>query len=143
MSVQTALLEASLLTNTINVSRHGRAALFTNFKLGLTLESRGDIRTVAALEGRLIPATASFPRGSEEARVPLGTLITHTLRLALTAIASILADARADKIARGGTFVVDYVVTVPGGWDELAKSVMRAAAVRAGAVLQLQGWSMY
>ena len=50
----------------------------------------------------------------------------------LDRITAMLTDARADKAARGGTFIVHYVLTVPAGWDELGKSIMRRAAEQAG-----------
>ena len=77
-------------------------------------------------------AEVTFPRGAAPAKAKLVDLIKHSLKAAFDRITAMLTDARADKAARGGTFIVHYVLTVPAGWDELAKSVMRRAAEQAG-----------
>ena len=110
----------------------GGAALYKTFKLGLSLEKRGAIRTVDALASKMIVATATFPKGVPAASARLVDLITHVLRAALGRITSMLAHAKAGKAACGEAFVVHYVLTVPAGWDDIAKVVMRRAAVSAG-----------
>ena len=78
-------------------------------------------------------AEATFPRGDAPAKAKLVDLIMHSLKACSDRIDAIVAHARTDKAARGGgAFVIHYVLTVPAGWDELAKSVMRRAAVLAG-----------
>ena len=110
----------------------GGAALYKTFKLGLSLEKRGTIRTVDALANKMVAATATLPKDAPAASARLVDLITLALKAALDRISSMLAHAQMDKAARGEAFVVHYVLTVPAGWDDIAKAVMRRAAESAG-----------
>ena len=110
------------------------SALYKTFKLGLAIKQRDESTrwTVDTLSNRLMEAEVTFPREAPPAKAKLVDLIKHSLKAAFDRITTLLTDARADKAARGGTFIVHYVLTVPAGWDELAKSVMRRAAEQAG-----------
>ena len=125
------------------------SALYKTYKLGLALKNRGPHTrwTVNTLSDRLMDAEVTFPRGAPPAKAKLVDLIHLTLKAAYDRICAILAHARDDKVRAGGTFVVQYVLTVPAGWDQLAKAVMRRAAERAGearrGVIGAASWSAY
>ena len=83
-------------------------------------------------------ADVTFPYGAAPAKAKLVSLIAHSLRASLDRITEMTAGARTDKAARGGgPLIMHYVITVPAGWDELAKAVMRRAAEQAGLAMLL------
>ena len=104
--------------------------MYKTYKMhGLALKYRGCICTIDALANREIEAVQTFPPEAVPARARLVNLIKHTLKASYDKITDMLDPAREDK---GRPLVVHYVLTVPAGWDELAKAVMRRAAVQAG-----------
>ena len=126
--------------NKVRVCSPPGTALYRVFKLGLALKNRTPhvCWTVDSLGDRLMEADVTFPYGAAPAKAKLVSLIAHSLRASLERITEMTAGARTDKAARGGgLLIMHYVITVPAGWDELAKAVMRRAAEQAGLAMPL------